>query len=424
MMKRNPLSRLYLIVSSIGFLFSFFSILLYRGISFRYVLFVNEANHFMDFFNSLFLGMMPDPYAYQAVYPPLNYAILHFISAFIPRDLLALGELAVRDSQVGMFVFVFYSFLTTGGALYVIYRNKAGTEWEKVLFTFLCLMSSGFIFHIVRSNMIILSLLFILFFVFGKDSKKPFVRELSLLSLAVAAAIKIYPALFGLVLLKEKRYRESMRTVVYGMLFFFLPFLVTGGLTSGIRQMVENLQNLSSLVASLGFGYSVSFGNTIRLALALAGADTDTAALIARIGTNLLLLAGLGSIAVQKKTWKTYGLITLLIIAYPDVSYQYTLIFMIVPLMLFLDKKEAFCKGDIGYLTLFVCILAPIFLPHNVLFAQLESPYPVTVAIFVESVALMVFTIILIAGGFRNLSLRKRIPDKVSDHPVVPVSTP
>lgn len=402
MEKKLTLAQLYCTSASIAFLFSVSILLIWRGIPFRPVLFINEADYFMDFFNSLFHSISPDPYAVDAVYPPLNYVILHFISRFIPEDLLALREFAVRDSQIGMFIFTIHMLLSTGGVLYVIYRNKAGREFERVLFTFLCFMSSGFIYAVVRANMIVLSLLFLLLFIFGKDSKKPVIRELSLVCLAISAAVKIYPALFGLILVKEKRFKECLRTVVYGIACFFLPFFLTGGLSSGVRQLAMNLQELSDFVSSLGFGYSVSFNNTFCLVGALAGIEPEQAVTLARVGSTVIIAVALLSVFFLRDQWKICTLITLLIVAYPTVSYQYTLIFILVPLMLFVDKKSATKKSDLFYLALFLGILIPLFLPDNLLFTQLDSYYPVTVAIFVESLCLVLFTLALILEGFVN----------------------
>ncbi|MBQ9783212.1 MAG: DUF2029 domain-containing protein [Clostridia bacterium] len=42
--------------------------------------------------------------------------------------------------------------------------------------------------------------------------------------IAVAAGIKLYPAIFGLLYVKEKRWSETLRLIAYGVLFFVVSF--------------------------------------------------------------------------------------------------------------------------------------------------------------------------------------------------------
>lgn len=396
---KATLSNLFCFAFLLFFLSSFAIIILFRGIPFYNVLFADGNDTFMDFFNSLAHSTYADPYKNGVIYPPLNYLYLHFLAILLPREILNLDAFAIRMSQIGLFVFFIFTFFSLGGTLYVIYRNKAGTEFEKVFFTCLCLFSSGFLYQIVRANVIILSLLFLMCFIFGKDSKNRTIRELALICLAIAAAIKIYPALFGLILIKEKRYSEGLRAAIYGVIVFFVPFFFTGGLIHGFSLMISNLRNLSESTSGLGFGYSVNIGNTIKLVLAYMGINPSVSHLTAGIASNSLLVLDLFSFFFLKESWKVCGLLASLMILYPSTSYQYTLIFMIIPLMFFLDKGGKAKPVDYIYAALFLFMLAPIFLPNNVIFKKLIYEYPVTIAVFVESLAIVGMCGLFIVDG-------------------------
>lgn len=86
----------------------------------------------------------------------------------------------------------------------------------------------------------------LVFFV-TKDSEKRWVREIGYLCLAFAAALKVYPAIFGFVLIKEKKYKEAFRLAIYGIAVFIISFLLfcEEGI-AGIPLFLGNLLGWSS----------------------------------------------------------------------------------------------------------------------------------------------------------------------------------
>lgn len=88
-------------------------------------------------------------------------------------------------------------------------------------------------------------------------------RELALICLACAAAMKLYPALFGLLLLSDKKYKEAVRAVIYGIVLLVVPFFFMGGVGQ-IPQMLKNSLTLNNntLSGSTGFGYGFKVNAT------------------------------------------------------------------------------------------------------------------------------------------------------------------
>ena len=80
------------------------------------------------------------------------------------------------------------------------------------------IVSYPVMFCLERGNILILSVVFAMFFIFFKDSDNKFIKELSYISLAMSAGIKIYPAVFGLTLIIEKKYKEALRLLFYGFI--------------------------------------------------------------------------------------------------------------------------------------------------------------------------------------------------------------
>lgn len=74
-----------------------------------------------------------------------------------------------------------------------------------------------------------------------RNSENRILRELALIALAVAFGLKLYPAFFGMLLLYDKQYFRAIRTAIYGLLLFFLPFLAFHEGFSGISLFFETL---------------------------------------------------------------------------------------------------------------------------------------------------------------------------------------
>lgn len=68
---------------------------------------------------------------------------------------------------------------------------------------------------------IIFSLIFILYY----NSEDRIEREISILSLAIAISTRIIPALFGFLLILNKRYKDIIKLGIYCIVLFFIPLI-------------------------------------------------------------------------------------------------------------------------------------------------------------------------------------------------------
>jgi hypothetical protein len=55
------------------------------------------------------------------------------------------------------------------------------------------------------------------------------------------AGIKLTPAVLGILLLYNKQWKEVVCIIIYGCIFFFLPFLLFEGGFSNLGQMLNNV---------------------------------------------------------------------------------------------------------------------------------------------------------------------------------------
>ena len=422
---KDCIKKLFFIFMSAGFVCFLVTAVVTRGVSLNVLLFgdINPSlgginpyqDEFMDLFNSIShsTGKIPyenapiSPANGPAIYPPFAYLIYKFLALLIPYDVLVSGSHAIRSSQMGLVILSFYISISSMALYFIIAHNKKGTGIEKFVFSLLISLSFPFVFQIERANIIFIALIFLMLFIYGKDSENKIIRELSLVCLAISAAIKIYPAVFGLLLVKERRFKETLRLVIYGVIGFFAPFFAFGGLRS-ISLFIESLSKLAEQFYK-SFAYKVNFTNTVRLffaAINKSSAWIDMAANILLIIIVVLIAISVFSI---KSKWRVMTLLSLSTILIPSFSYFYTLIFMLPPLMFFLDTKEERKKIDYAYLVLFILLFIP--LP---IIEPLFSRFKVSqlLVVFEGSLVLALLVLLLFEGMISLLKMKNPKSEK------------
>lgn len=119
----------------------------------------------------------------------------------------------------------------------------------------------------------------------------------------------------------------------------------------------------------------------------------------------ILLAIGLLTAFISRSKWKTVCTLTLLMILVPIISFEYVLIFMVIPLILFLDEKRKKEKiSDYIYLACFLLILIPLPLGNvDFINAGLGNPFlPLTFGVLLQNIALTIMMSTLIIEGIRR----------------------
>lgn len=182
-------------------------------------------------------------------FPPLAYIMYRFlfrITAYPEMECRGWKEFAgVEGAEI---VFLYYSMFVA--ALFLIAIIITGrNDMKKSVALFFCLMLSvsffGSGYAMGNSTMLVLAML--VFALHLKDTDSRVGKETGLILIALSAGLKIYPAIFGLLYLKEKRYKEAARLVVYGLLCGFLPFVFFGGLDA-VVSWIEHIKGTMGLL--------------------------------------------------------------------------------------------------------------------------------------------------------------------------------
>lgn len=370
MWKKRKSSTQIFIISGVVLTSIFFIAFVFHNNLYTALLHGIKEDSFMDFFNSINHAIGREPYEWAAIYPPICYMFYWFFGILMGDDAMEIlaqhdvSQLELKQLTLPMIVFLFYFTITLLLFLWLLKSMKHGKKAEKTWILIVVTLSVPFIYQFERANIIFLSLIFTMAFFLWKDSENKYLRELSLILLAIAASLKIYPAIFGLLLLSEKRYKEAVRLVIYGVVFFFLPFLFIRGGFSTVPQFLKNLTYTTTEYQATREGYKINFSALISY---VAGKFSPNTLLWEVVSGKVALLLSILGICVfpwLKEHWKKVLLLTCILIGFPNMSFEYTAIFLVIPLVMFLNQEQT-GKMQYAYLILFILAFFPLPIGWN-----------------------------------------------------------
>lgn len=203
------------------------------------------------------------------------------------------------------------------------------------------------LFAVERGNIILLSFLFLMYFIAYYKSENKILKETAFWALAISAGLKLYPAAFGILLLYEKRWKEAARTILYGILALIIPYLLVarylpagevGSVTSSVVEWAKKLA--AGLFSVRSLPQQIFFAGSIIIAL---------------IGMIFISIKG------NKKNWvRMFYAGILAMICGIQFIYAYTYIFMIPALILFLKEERKLDVRNGIYFVLFCIINLPL----------------------------------------------------------------
>lgn len=402
------IDKLYFALSFLLIAVAFLVIVFSKGKTFDNLFWHGSTlGYYPDLFESVIHARTRNPYKLDAIYPAFAYCLIYFFNFFIPGSYKNnFGDLQKICDQSETFVIahLFYAMITLALAYFII-KSFGKSEYKgKYALIFILLTSSPYIFLIERGNTVIITILFLFVYIFGYNSENKVIRELALICLACAAAMKLYPALFGLLLLSDKKYKEAVRAVIYGVVLFVVPFFFMGGLGQ-IPQMLKNSLTLNNntMSGSTGFGYGFKVNVTSALGSVFDWLFAKNFSVYIKMGVYFVVpLLLLGSLFI-KKNWKRVAAISLVVILMPDFSFIYNVIYLLIPLILFIKdvrgKKITF--WNTVYMLCFVGAFAP--LPYGDIFRSVGGYNNMNVGTMVSSMSLILLALLLTGEGMYKM---------------------
>ena len=178
----------------------------------------------------------------RVIYPPLANALFFLLSRAMPADFVnAPAALADQWVLYPAAVLCAVLFFALSLSLLVLVLARGVTYGvPRPLFGLLTAGSFPILFLLERGNLVILCLIALLVFVQNYESESAAAREVGLFALGVAVALKIYPVLFGLLLIRERRWRDAAHAATYAILLFLIPSLFFGGPFFCVKWLLKN----------------------------------------------------------------------------------------------------------------------------------------------------------------------------------------
>lgn len=330
-------------------------------------------DRFHDFLNISWATSGLDPYSSA-------------VSVYLPFTYLPIYMLTFLDDTFALAIFsaVFVICLA-----YYVYRNVPCTDGRDRLLSIFTLVFMAYpvLFCLDRGNLEMLLFVFVALSISAYRKGDGF---MSACWLSLATAMKIYPAVFCMLYLADRKYRHALVTVVLAVLLTFASGAVlNGGITASIEGFRNNLELFKSMY--LNDHISLHFSNSLFNLLALGG---DAFPLLRGVAAGyrylaVALIAGIAAYVMffERLFWKRVSLLVFMVLLVPAISYDYKLILLFVPLMLFLREAEP-SRFDGVYVALFGLLLVPKHYYH--LFADVSISVLLNPLIIVTMAVLMV----------------------------------
>ncbi len=413
--KTQPFDQIVIFCIAISVIWLILSCFLFHGDTLASFVFspfegYNVTDAFMDFFNSIRDSIGGTPYTNKCIYPPLAYAFYNFMYLFFPSNFIGHTGHDLRYSQSGLLLVIAYTFVTSICAFFLCYWLKSGTTKRRALFALFIVLSNPFLFAFERANLILMSFLFLMGYFLLKDSKSRVLREISYICLAVSAAFKIYPAVFGLLLIFEKRWDDAIRCVIWGVVLFFVPFVFFEGLT-GFRLLLHNIVSAGDLFLQINTSYKLNYSNTLATLLTMAGMPGVALEPYLQMLSFLMGFTMMIASFFHKTKWKSTAILALIVVGVPNFSFVYTLIFMTIPLIYFLDDQSKRTTLDRIYLICFIGLFVTVAYPYPDPQMVLHVNYFIW-GIFIKGFCLLLMAVLLTAEPFVSVCLAWRFYSK------------
>ncbi len=382
---------------------------MHLGYPFNTFLF-QPGDRFMDYFNSL---------TYVTAGHGEGMVGTSGLAYFVWRFLYLIS---FKNAYVSFLVY------TVTIALYVLFynlKNLLSGSFPKMspvslilgLFV-LSFLSYPVLFTLDRGNVEGFAFILLSLFVYFFRSNKTWI---SAIFLAAATALKIYPVIFFLLYLSEKRYKDI---AIFGGTLLVLSGLTYNSLqgitfrfssfTSIIKSSGDprNTYNALYVIGDGGAAFCSSAFGALKAAIYAWAPQVSAPRLLLLYRTyywvSLLLFAlvALYIVLVEKELWKKVAILTLSMIFFPFVTADYRLLNLYIPMWLFLNSKER-SGADLLYSILFALLLIP------------KAYYPIkgdiSISVILNPLIISVFLLSMIASGLRNVFVAD-IKQNVREH--------
>ena len=422
---KNKKREKFLKITAIVFAVTFVLQILF---SLTFKLFINVGgsvlynNIFSDFAEVLLYCLVKNPYdnsaGFVATYPPISYLPFYLFALMAKESLMPYlnGEVEKQTFLGSIFkdpVFVIalslYYLINITLIVISVIKISGFKGKERIYIGIIAACNGAMAFAFIRGNVIVTTALFCLLFLAFYESESRLFKELSLVCLGIASAMKIYPAAFAILLIRDKRIVDVVKAALYTLILYFVPFFIFGNGMEDIKCVIANMT---------GFGYindrgkmltNISLHALISKTFKVIEVITDwNLSSITSVVSWIVRICSLAClIAVTIKNMRQNEIFYLLVCAaayvilFPNVSYGYSVVYMMFAAIYFIKNNNKFSLLQIKV--------------YGITFGVLFSPAIFSIPLFiVQNIAvifLFVFSLLNCFGIFTGDKSKKKIKD-------------
>lgn len=349
-----------------GIILSAVVFLLTNGKSLNNMLILERWEYGMDYFNSIYFSSR-DPYSpiFKSIYPALTTSGYYVMGVILEAIDGPFGiSYDIRASVSGITSYILMVTLALLVLYWAFYKSKKVSRKETAIFYILTIISFPMLFTIDRGNSVLFAVIFSLLFLIGHNSENKKVRYISYVFLGIATGIKIYPFLFGLLVLrkfiqskKTEDLKELTVCILIGAIIFLVPFaFFDGSLTAmfgnafGYRGELipwgdDDISSLIQMTAHL-FGYE-NYST-------LASAGTAVSLVF------MLLMVIYALFYKNAEKWEIVCMISAAQILCAGIGHPYVLLYMIIPAWYFVNSDPVMNAKNVIFAILLALVLMPL----------------------------------------------------------------
>ena len=343
---------------------------------------------FSDFSEIMNVSIEESPYIIEgASYPPLAIMILYPFAlickgvfakyAGLPLTVIELNTklLAAPEFWISISLFVIICTVCT---LLLIFKKYEFKRSKFLKIALIVVTSAPFFYIVIRGNVTYFALIFTMLFMLLKDSKNPYLRELSYISLAVAGSLKFYPLFFGVFLLKDKKIFASMRVALYFAVIFFSSFFFFEKDLSNLLEFTGNLggfmSNETRLIRFNNLSISALVFKVFRIFVPTLAPTSNLFSIPNAIILVVVFLVSTIAAIKTKNNLTRLSICAFIVILIPSISYFYVMVFTVFPFLEYINECESLPKKKsklyfFSFIFFYIVLLAlpRFFLFHTIL---------------------------------------------------------
>jgi hypothetical protein len=179
--------------------------------------------------------------------------------------------------------------------------------------------------------------------------------------------MKLYPGVYGVLLLQRRQYKASALTAALTLVLTILAASTfPGGVSGSTQRLLGNLDFFKeNYILSSGMIYfSSGYFSVLKLLLRIVDLDTPVIIENLRLPYTIFSISAFAAITVfilwtERILWKQACLLCFAMILFPEVSFDYRLAHILLPLALFIAAPPGNVRHDRLYAALFGLLLIP-----------------------------------------------------------------